>query len=482
MTRPNPYEELAAEGERPPYAGRGAPQGAAQGGAPRDLRSGGGPNGPGADAGRDQGLDATATDLDPVPSGSGEKDVLGLSLRSDYDDSAYEDRMPYLRAVRRRRRSRLRRTVKVVIALCVVLAFLAVGDRWAALYAENKAAKKVQDALKLHAEPEVHINGFPFVTQLAGGRLDNVDVTIPDMPAGRISVAQVKGSINDVRIVGDAPTSIKGAVLGRMHGDVLLDFDDLDRELGTSQVDFTAGKSPDTVLANGQLPVAGEKVTVRAKAHLRRNGDHGVGTTVDDMRLDVPGLFSYEPGRHGGLRLAKPLAKRIQHDTAKAHALFRVGSVAKRFGLTDHRAQQVRRSEPAMHRLTGRRHFVDKLMKVNMLDVLMKNPALLKKVGIDPALLEGLKKIQEPQLADKMELNVRLPKMPGDVRLRRISVAKDGIHGKVTGVDVPVGKGAKDGQGAHAKSAPQKPRKGDGGGDGASHGKPEDAEKESAER
>ncbi|WP_461016276.1 LmeA family phospholipid-binding protein [Streptomyces daliensis] len=393
--------------------------------------------------------DALAADPDPAEgpapaphSGSADDGPLGFTLRSDYDEREYEDRMPYLRAVRRRRRSRIRTSLKIGIALAVLLAFLGVGDRWAVLYAENKAAEKVQGALKLHAEPEVHINGFPFLTQLASERLDDVDITIPDMPAGRVSVAQVKGSVNDVRIVGDAPTSIKGAVLGQMRGHVLLDFDDLDRELGTSQVRFTAG-GKNTVMADGKLPVAGTEVKVRARAHLERTSDHGIGTTVDDMRLEVPKLFSYTPGERGGLQLSRPLAKRIQHDAAKAKALFGVGSIAKRFGLTPERAAQVRQSEDKLHEVTGTPKFVDKMMKVNMLDVLMEHPELLKKIGIDPSLIEGLKKIEEPKLADKLSLSQKLPDMPGDVRLTGISVAKDGIRADLEGVDVPFGETAK---------------------------------------
>lgn len=379
---------------------------------------------------------------------------LGFSLRSDYDEPEYEDRMPYLRAVRRRRRSRFTMTVKLGIALCALLAFLTIGDRYAALYAEGKAAEKVQDALKLHAAPEVHIEGFPFLTQIADDRLDHVELTIPDVPAGRVSVAQVNGTVNDVKIVGDAPTSIQGAVLGRMKGDVLLAFDDLDRELGTSQVKFTAG-GKNTVLADGQLPVAGTEVKVRARAHLQRTGDHGVGTTVDDMRLDVPGLFSYLPGtgKDAGLRLARPLAERIQHDAAKAKALFGVRAISKRFGLTEERAERVRQSERELHRVTGAPKFLDKVMRVNMLDVLIENPWLLKKIGIDPGLVEGLKKIEEPKLADKLALNLKLPEMPGDVRLRGISVAKDGIRADLTGVNVPFGKGAEQEEKKAAKSA-----------------------------
>lgn len=406
----NPYEELAALADDPggSHPGDGAYDSAAY------------------DGGYDGGLRG-----------------FGIGVRSEYDEPAYEDRMPYLRAVRRRRRSRVRRTVKLAILCCTLLAFLAVGDRWAALYAEGKAAEKVQQSLHLHARPEVHIEGFPFLTQVARGRLDHVETKIPDVPAGRVSVAQVSGDVDDVKIVGDAPSAIKGAVLGRMKGDVLLDFDDLDRELGTSQVAFTAG-GRHTVHAAGELPVGGTVVKVRARAHLQRTGDHGVGTTVDEMRLVVPKLFSFTPGtgKEAGLRLSRPLAERIQRDAAKARALFGVRSIAHRFGLTPERAQRVRHSERELHRLTGAPRFVDKVMRLNMLDVVVAHPELLEKVGIDPSLVAALRKIEEPKLADKLALHLTLPDLPGDVRLRGVSVAKEGIRAELTGSDIPFGKAA----------------------------------------
>ncbi|MCH6162108.1 LmeA family phospholipid-binding protein [Streptomyces marispadix] len=453
-TAPNPYEELASPDAPPLAPDRPSPYDA--------LAAGPGRPDPGAAArpGPD-GLPPAGSGLygSPYDDFSGDahevygEGPLGFALRPDPDGGADDDphdvpdpvgrdgavdRMPYLRAVRRRRASLIGRSVKTAVAIVVLLAFLFVGDRWAALYAENKAAEKVRSALKLHAEPEVHIRGFPFLTQVASERLDHVDIAVPDMPAGRISVAQVRGSVDDVRIVGGAPSAIKGAVLGRMKGHVLLDFDDLDRELGTSQVDFTAG-GRNSVLAHGELPVAGKRVEVGARAQLRRTGDNGVGTTVDRMRLRVPGLFSYTPGDDGGLRLDRPVARRIQRDAAEAKALFQVGAVAERFGLTPERAALVRGSETELRRTTGSPRFVDRLTRINMLDVLVEHPWLLKRIGVDPALIESLKKIEEPKLAEKLSLSVRLPELPGDVRLRGISVEKDGIRARLTGSDMPFG-------------------------------------------
>lgn len=428
----NPYDELSID-PGPPHRPEGtrpdAPHGRSPGENPDAPSAGdgyGGYDGPG--------LLGHSVRLDPDE--SDDPDEPGLP-----DYSERQERMLRARAVRRRRRSRLRLFVKLVIGCGVLLAFLFVGDRWAALYAEDQTAEKVQESLDLHGKPEVHIRGFPFVTQLANERLDTVDISVSDMPAGRISVAQVNGTVNDVEIVGDAPTSIKGAVLGEMRGEVVLDFDDLDRELGTSQVKFSEG-GPNTVLADGKLPVADRQVLVRARAHVQRTGDSAVGTTVDNMRLRVPGLFQYTPGKNGGLRLARPVAERVQKDAEKARALFEVKAVSDRFGLTPERAKRIQRSEGELNRVTGGPKFVDELMQINMLDVALENPSVMKEVGVDPALVSSLQKLRQPELEDKLSLSVKLPDMPGDVRLRGVSVVEDGIRAEVTGSGIPFGDAA----------------------------------------
>lgn len=109
------------------------------------------------------------------------------------------------RRTRRRRRSPftgLSLAVKAVIAVLVLAAFLALGDRWALLYAERTAAEKVRDQLKLSASPEVEIDGFPFVTQILDQRLDSVSVTVPDVAADRVSLAKVSATATGVRVDG----------------------------------------------------------------------------------------------------------------------------------------------------------------------------------------------------------------------------------------------------------------------------------------
>ncbi|MFK0263505.1 DUF2993 domain-containing protein [Streptomyces angustmyceticus] len=302
----------------------------------------------------------------------------------------------------------MRRTAKAVVALAVVLAFLALGDRWAVLYAENLAAQQVQKALKLRAEPEVHIDSVPFVGQVLAGDIDHVEVDVPDVDAGPVSVAQVKGTADDIRIVGSLPSSVKGAVLSRVRGDILLDFKDLNREVGASQIRLRPGPGKNTVLAGGDLPVGDKHAQVRGRAQLQRTGDRGLRMTVQDTRVVVPGLLTYVPGKGGGVQLTAPVAGKMD--------------------------------EGALQQAAGKHVRPEQMMKGRVLDTLVDHPSLLGPTGIDPSLIQDLQKLREPKVAQQMEFSGRLPdNLPGDIRLRGISVTKNGIRAELTGKDVRVG-------------------------------------------
>ncbi|MFJ7998671.1 DUF2993 domain-containing protein [Streptomyces sp. NPDC096310] len=207
---------------------------------------------------------------------------LGLTSDRDDEDWTPPDHRKSGKRVRRgrwgRRLGSLSAALKLSVTLVACMAFLLLADRAALLYAQDKAEEKLQKSLGLATPPAVDIHGFPFLTQVIGKRLDRVDVTVPHVAADRVSLAEVRASASDIRVVGDLPTAVKGAVVSRMDGDVLLSFDDLNRELGASQVTFTDNGAGSVRLA-GSLPVAGYDLRVRAVAHIRNEGGRAVSTT-----------------------------------------------------------------------------------------------------------------------------------------------------------------------------------------------------------
>ncbi|MGW6910176.1 LmeA family phospholipid-binding protein [Streptomyces sp. NPDC054940] len=346
---------------------------------------------------------------------------------------------------RRRRRGRfagLPLALKAVVGLVVLAAFLSLADRWALLYTERRAAATLKDRLDLAAAPEVEIDGFPFLTQLADERLDSVKVTVPDVAADRVSLAQVTATARGVRLDTDGPTSVRGADVPQLEGDVLLSFADLNRELGASQVTFT-GEGHDRVRARGTLPVAGHDLRLRAEARIVREGDRGIATHIGGMRLDIGELATYRPGARAseGLHLSRQSVARLARETRKAKALLSVPSVVRRLGVPDSVVREALRNESKLTDLTGTPRFAHRAMKLNLIDLALEHPELLKLLGFDPALLDALPRLTRPVLADQLSLGFRLPEPPsGQLRLRDVRVEKDGIRVRLEGTGLAVGR------------------------------------------
>ncbi|WP_394298052.1 DUF2993 domain-containing protein [Streptomyces griseus] len=348
------------------------------------------------------------------------------------------------RGRRRRRRGRfagLPFALKSVVALLVLAAFLTLADRWAVLYAEHKAADTLKDNLKLTAAPEVEIGGFPFLPQLVDGHLDSVKVTVPDVAADRVTLAAVSATARDVRLDGDGPTSVSGAHLPELHGDVLLSFADMNRELGASQVTFS-GAARDRVSARGTLPVAGHDLRLKADVRVQRNGARGIATEIGGMRLDIGDLATYRPGTRPseGLHLTPESAARLAHETQKVRALLEVPSVVRRMGVPQSTVREALANDDRLAALTGEPRFVHQAMRVNLLDLALAHPEILDRLGFDPALLDALSTLTRPALADRLSLAFKLPTPPsGDLRLRDVRVEKEGIRVRIEGSDLAVG-------------------------------------------
>ncbi|MER6029991.1 DUF2993 domain-containing protein [Streptomyces sp. NPDC001851] len=360
------------------------------------------------------------------------------------EDDAEEPWAPpnHRRGSRRRNRATGLPTVVRGLAWVLTLACLVtLADRWALLYAEHKAAERLKDTLHLAAAPEVQIGGFPFLTQLAAQRLDSVRVTVPDIPARRVTLTQVTATAHDIRIDGDGPTAVRGALVRQVHGQVLLSFADMNRELGASQVAFTA-HGPGGVRALGSLHMAGRDLSVRADARIRLEGDRGIATSVGGIRLDIDDLATYRPGTRPdeGLHLTPSSARQLSREAEKIKAFLALPEIVHRLGVPDSAVRAALHDEDKLHQLTGAPRFLHQLTRINLVDAALAHPALLKRLGLDPSLLTALTKLTRPQIADRFSFAFQLPKPPGgSLRLQSVTVGKDGIRAEVSGTGLLLG-------------------------------------------
>ncbi|MFB8247449.1 DUF2993 domain-containing protein [Streptomyces sp. NPDC055952] len=348
------------------------------------------------------------------------------------------------RGGRRRRRNRfagLPLAVKAVAGLVVLAAFAALADRWALLYAEHRAADTVKDRLGLAAAPEVEIGGFPFLTQVAAERLESVTVTVPDAAADRVSLAKVSATAHDIRLDTDGLTSVRGAGVPRFDGEVQLSFADLNRELGSSQVTFT-GRGRDRVRAEGVLPVAGHDLRLHAEARIRRQGERGIATEIGALRLDLGGLATYRPGTGPaqGLHLTPQGSADLARQTRKAKALLSVPAIVQRLGVPGATVREALADDGRLTELTGSPRFARQAQRLNLLDLALDHPRVLRRLGLDPELLDALTGLTRPAPAERLSLAFELPEPErGDVRLREVHVQKDGIRVRVPGSGLSVG-------------------------------------------
>ena len=76
------------------------------------------------------------------------------------------------------------RALRIILIVTVILGGLfVIADRVAVGFAENKAADRIKSTEGLAGTPDVSIEGFPFLTQVVGGELDDVKIGIKDYEA-----------------------------------------------------------------------------------------------------------------------------------------------------------------------------------------------------------------------------------------------------------------------------------------------------------
>ncbi|GGN60448.1 hypothetical protein GCM10011579_025600 [Streptomyces albiflavescens] len=76
------------------------------------------------------------------------------------------------------------RALRITLIVVVILGGLfVIADRVAVGFAEDKAADRIKSTEGLAGTPDVSIEGFPFLTQVAGGELDDVKIGIKNYEA-----------------------------------------------------------------------------------------------------------------------------------------------------------------------------------------------------------------------------------------------------------------------------------------------------------
>ena len=155
------------------------------------------------------------------------------------------------------------RGLRILLILVVVLGVLfVIVDRVAVHFAEGEAADKIKATENLASTPDVDIKGFPFLTQLAGGSLDDVEVGIKDYEAdtgeaGRtLRIDRLTADMKGVEFSGD----YSSAVADRATGTATISYAELLRTAKAEPTDVGLGVKAQVVGlsdgGNGKIKVA----------------------------------------------------------------------------------------------------------------------------------------------------------------------------------------------------------------------------------
>lgn len=168
----------------------------------------------------------------------------------------------------------VRAVVTGVVALGLVAVGAVVADGLARGSAEDTAAAAIAQQLDVDGAPQVHIDGFPFLTQLAARSLDDVHVTATRVTLEGLAVTDVVVDATDVTL--DAPyragtarleatvpaSSVQQVVQARADLEVAVDGDLLRATGDLFGIPLTVGLVPR--VADGRMLVDVQDVTLGA--------------------------------------------------------------------------------------------------------------------------------------------------------------------------------------------------------------------------
>ncbi|MGW7406934.1 LmeA family phospholipid-binding protein [Streptomyces sp. NPDC054833] len=136
------------------------------------------------------------------------------------------------------------RALRIFLIVVVIIGGLfVIADRVAVHFAEGEAADKLKATESLADTPDVSIKGFPFLTQVAGGSLDDVEVGIKDYEAAtgngaeKIRIDDLKAHMKGVDFSGD----YSSATAADASGTATIAYDQLLNAVKNDPVDLPLG-------------------------------------------------------------------------------------------------------------------------------------------------------------------------------------------------------------------------------------------------
>ncbi len=198
------------------------------------------------------------------------------------------------------------RARRYVLVLVIVVALLVVLDFGARLAAQNIMATKIQQQ-GLSQKPDVTIDGFPFLTQVASKDFQRVNIAASNLTTGPVTITKVDATATGIRLKSYSSGS---GTITNVSGTALISFASLGNTL-TQQIgplgqllngaglNLTAA-GPDEVKASLDLVLTSGSATWRVsrlsgnQLHISLVGSSGLPSSllgsIQSLTLQIPKL------------------------------------------------------------------------------------------------------------------------------------------------------------------------------------------------
>ncbi|MCT7351649.1 DUF2993 domain-containing protein [Streptomyces sp. 15-116A] len=164
------------------------------------------------------------------------------------------------------------RALRILLVVVVILGGLfVIADRVAVNFAEGEAADRLKATENLADTPDVSIKGFPFLTQVAGGSLDEVEVGIQDYEATagdgaqKIRIDDLRADMKGVEFSGD----FRSATASSATGTATVSYDELLKTAESEPTQVAPGVTANVVGlsdgGNGKIKVEVEATVLGTK-------------------------------------------------------------------------------------------------------------------------------------------------------------------------------------------------------------------------
>jgi len=176
----------------------------------------------------------------------------------------------------------------LVISVLVLLGIAVAADRVLVLVSENQLASAIQAEGQLPGEPDISIEGFPFLTQAFEGRYDSVrvgvDVAALGLPPGATADIQLFGA--QVPLNSVLSGSVTSVPVEEVIGTVTFPFDYIGEQLdGATVTRDGSGLHVETTVS-----LLGQEIPVAATAELTLVGREVVlsASNVEGLGAELP--------------------------------------------------------------------------------------------------------------------------------------------------------------------------------------------------